>query len=84
MDCRIIIKNKKMKKYITTVSSIKVLVLSFLITLSTPVSAQADLPDAPDDTVAASIDGYIWVMALIGLTFVFLKMRNYIKQTNIL
>lgn len=35
------------------------------------------------DTPAAPIDDYVWVLAFIGLAFVFLKVRNYAKQTNL-
>ena len=69
MDCRIIKKTEKMKKYIKTVSFSKITVLVFML-FTTLVSAQEDLPDAPDDTTVLPIDGYVWVVALIGLVFV--------------
>ena len=48
----------------------------------------AQLPGAEDnnggleepDTPAAPIDGYGWVLATIGLLFVFLKLRAIYKQ----
>lgn len=56
---------------------------SIIITLlSTPIFAQADPGDDPEP-IAAPIDGYVWVLALIGLTFVFLKLRAYNKQANL-
>jgi hypothetical protein len=83
MDCRIIKKTEKMKKYITTVSFAKITVFLFMLFTSL-VSAQTVLPDAPDDTTTgAPIDDYVWVLALIGLAFVFHKLRNYPKQTTL-
>jgi hypothetical protein len=70
-----------MKKYITTVSFAKITVFVFLL-FSTLVQAQTDLPDAPEDTTPAPIDDYVWVLALIGLVFVFLRFRALIKQAN--
>ncbi|TDD94095.1 hypothetical protein [Flavobacterium cellulosilyticum] len=35
-----------------------------------------------DTTPVAPIDDYVWVLALIGLAFVFIKLRNYTRQTN--
>jgi hypothetical protein len=70
-----------MKKYITTVSFAKITVFVFLL-FSTLLSAQTDLPDAPDDTTPAPIDDYVWVLALIGLVFVFLRFRTMVKQAN--
>lgn len=83
MDCRII-KTEKMKKYITTVSFIKVLVLFFMVTLTTTLSAQTDLPDAPADTPAAPIDGYVLVLAAIGLVYVFLRIKTFSTKENCL
>ena len=34
-------------------------------------------PDTP-----APIDGYVWVLAAIGLLFVFIKIRSLVKQAN--
>lgn len=71
-----------MKKYITTVSFAKISVLIFMMMFSTILSAQTDLPDVPEDTPAAPIDDYIWVLALVGLIFVFLRFRALAKQRN--
>lgn len=35
------------------------------------------------DTPAAPIDGYIWVLALVGLIFVFIKLRTFYHQGNV-
>ena len=70
-----------MKKYIKTVSFSKITVLVFML-FTTLVSAQEDLPDAPDDTTVLPIDGYVWVVALIGLVFVFLRFRIFVNQEN--
>jgi hypothetical protein len=48
----------------------------------------AQLPGAEDnngglegaETPVAPIDGYVWVLATIGLTYVFLKLRAIYKQ----
>ena len=70
-----------MKKYITTVSFAKITVFVFML-FTTLVNAQTDLPDAPVDEPAAPIDGYVWVLALIGLVYVFLRVRAFTKQEN--
>lgn len=80
MDCRIILKREKMKKNITAISLLcKVLVLVFMMTLSTTANAQTDLPDEPDDVPAAPIDDYIPVLFVIGIAlggYVFSKKRK--------
>lgn len=81
MDCRIIKKTEKMKKYINTVSFAKISVLVFML-FSTLVNAQADLPEAPDDTAAAPIDDYIGILMLLGLLYVFLRLRAFAKLAN--
>ncbi|NDP26127.1 MAG: hypothetical protein GZ087_01685 [Flavobacterium sp.] len=63
-----------MKKYRNTVPFAKITVL-FSMLFTTLVTAQEVLPDAPDDTVTAPIDNYVWVLALIGLVFVFLRFK---------
>lgn len=68
-----------MKKYINTVSFAKIAVLFFML-FTILVNAQEELPDAPDDTIAAPIDDYVWVLAFVGLVFVFFKLRIFIKQ----
>ena len=71
-----------MKKYINTDFFAKITVLVFML-FSTLVNAQEDLPDAPDDTSVAPIDDYVWVLALVGLFFVFHKLRTFSKQGSI-
>ena len=34
------------------------------------------------DTPAAPIDDFVWVLALIGLFYVFLKVKSFVKQAN--
>jgi hypothetical protein len=71
-----------MKKYITTVSFAKIAVLVFVL-FTTLVNAQTDLPVAPEDEPAAApIDGYVWVLAAIGLIYVFLRIQAFAKQEN--
>ena len=80
MDCRIINKIEKMKKYLNTVSFAKITVFVFML-FTTLVSAQTDLPEETDDvTGAAPIDGYVWVLAALGLIYVFLRIRAFAKQ----
>jgi hypothetical protein len=55
----------------------------FLICINTAFSA--DPPDFDDDVVdapATPIDGYIWVLAAIGLVYVFLRLRTFAKESN--
>jgi hypothetical protein len=71
-----------MQKYITTVSFAKIAVLVFVL-FTTLVNAQTDLPDAPEDEPAAApIDNYVWVLAAIGLVYVFLRIQAFAKQKN--
>jgi hypothetical protein len=84
MDCRIKYKEKKMKntnKISTIINTTLVWVVVLLLSI-TRVSAQADLPDEPVDEPAAPIDGYILVLALIGLVYVFLRIRAFTKEGN--
>jgi hypothetical protein len=67
-----------MKKYITTVSFAKIAVLAFVL-FTTLVNAQTDLPDAPEDVPTAPIDDYVWVLALLGLIYVFQRFRGLPK-----
>lgn len=53
----------------------------FISLLSNPIYAQADPGDDPD-AVAAPIDGYVWVLAAIGLVYVFLRVRAFVQQEN--
>ena len=69
-----------MKKYIVQVSFTKITVLVFML-LTTLVNAQTDLPDAPEDEPAAApIDGYLLFLAVIGLIYVFLRVRTLTGQ----
>jgi hypothetical protein len=87
VDCRIILKIEKMKKYINTVSLTKISVWIYVMLLSTSaLFAQGitPVPDAPVDAdpIAAPIGDYIWVLALIGLVFAFMKVRAIVLQAN--
>lgn len=64
-----------MKKIFLIVASI------FITLLSNPVLAQED-PGADPDVPAAPIDDYVWVLAVIGLVYVFLKVRAFALQGN--
>lgn len=84
MDCRIILKREKMKNIYKVFTKVnKSLVWVFVMLLSsTSVLAQETLPDAPVDAPAAPIDGYVWVLATIGLVYVILRVRAFAKQGN--
>lgn len=51
----------------------------FITLLSNPILAQADPGDDPDP-VATPIDSYVWVLAAIGLVYVFLRVRAFAQQ----
>lgn len=68
---------KNIYKVSTMVNKTLVWVVVMLLTIHSAF-AQDDptaLPDAPDDTAATPIDGYVWVLALIGLLYVFLRFK---------
>jgi len=82
MDCQLIKKTVKMKKYISTISFTKITLLVFML-FSTLVNAQTDLPEAPlDEPAAAPIDGYVLVLAAVGFVFVFFRLRALMSQEN--
>ena len=63
-----------------------IIICSIVITLvSNPIFAQADPGDDPE-APGAPIDDYVWVLALMGILFVFLTFRaiqnNKIKNLN--
>lgn len=53
----------------------------FISLLSNPIFAQADPGDDPEP--AAPIDGYVWLLAAVGLVYVFYKVRAFATQANI-
>ena len=65
-----------MKKIFLIVASI------FIALVSNPIFAQPADPGADPEPAAAPIDGYVWVLALIGLVFVFLRVRAFTKAGN--
>jgi hypothetical protein len=72
---------KNINKITTIINKTLVWVVVMMLSIS-KVCAQTDLPDEPDDTTAAPIDGYVWVLAAIGLVYVFLRFRAYALQQN--
>lgn len=55
----------------------------FISLVSSPVFAQETLTgpgEEIDSAVVAPIDDYVWVLALVGLLFVFLKFRDVYKR----
>lgn len=72
---------KNTDKISTIVNKNLVWVVVMMLSIST-MSAQTDLPDAPVDAPAAPIDGYVWVLATVGLVYVFQRVRAFAKQGN--
>lgn len=72
---------KNINKISTIINKTLVWVVVMLFSITT-VNAQTDLPDAPVDEPAAPIDGYVWVLAMLGLVYVLLKVRAFTKQGN--
>jgi hypothetical protein len=66
-----------MKKIFLIVASI------FITLLSHPVLAQLEEPGDDPDVPAAPIDDYIWVLAAIGLVYVFFKVRAFALRANL-
>ena len=88
MDCRIIKKIEKMKninKISTTINKTLVWVTVFTLSITSAFAQEpTDLPGAPvDEPAAAPIDAYVLVLALIGLCFVFLRIRTFVQQENL-
>ena len=72
---------KNINKISTIINKTLVWVVVMLLSITT-VNAQTDLPDAPVDEPAAPIDGYVWVLAMLGLVYVFLRVSAFTKQGN--
>ena len=45
-------------------------------------TGDAGLEGGGDTTPGAPIDGYVWVLAAIGLVYVFLRLRAFAQQEN--
>lgn len=60
--------------------SIYILTSLFMLLLTGPIFAQEDPGADPDP--AAPIGDYVWVLAAIGLIFVFLKMRSIVPADS--
>lgn len=73
---------KNTDKISTKVNKTLVWGVVMMLSIST-LSAQTDLPDAPEDTTPVPIDDYVLVLALIGLLYVFLRIQAFVKQGNI-
>ena len=62
------------------------IVFSLIITLTMATSMLAQFDDPgfghDGDPGAAPINDYIWVLALVGLTFAFFIMKKYAKQLS--
>ena len=63
-------KNNVLKYYIATFY-----LCSTFVMFADPGTGSDGDPMENPDTAAAPIDDYVWVLALIGLVFVFLKFR---------
>ena len=53
----------------------------FITLVSNPIFAQADPGDDPEPA-ATPIGDYVWVLAVIGLVYVFFRLRAFIKEAN--
>ena len=69
-------------------NNIKKIIVFCLITLSS-LNSFAQLPGSQNDTSnlesgdpAAPIDGYVWVLAAIGLVYFFLRVRAFAQLGN--
>jgi hypothetical protein len=72
---------KNINKISTIINKTLVWVVVMILSIST-VNAQEDLPDAPVDEPAAPIDGYVWVLALIGVVYVFFRLKTLVENSN--
>lgn len=72
---------KNINKISTIINKTLVWVVVMLLSITT-VNAQTDLPEAPVDEPAAPIDGYVWVLALIGLVYVFFRLRAMVENPD--
>ena len=52
-----------------------IMVSTFISLLSTPIFAQLEDPGDDPDAPAASIDSYLWVVAIVCLIYVFIRLR---------
>lgn len=64
--------------------SIYILTSLFLVIFTNPIFAQLADPGEtdPGEPTAAPIDDYVLFLALIGLLYVFLRIRTFAKQGN--
>lgn len=59
--------------------SIYILASLLIMLFTSSIFAQAEPGDDPDPA-AAPIDDYLWVLVLMGLLYVFLKLRAFFHQ----
>ena len=74
-----------MKKYINRVSFAKIIILVFVLFTTLVSATEGDLealPVAPDDISAAPIDDYVLILALTGIMYVILRIRDFAQQAN--
>jgi hypothetical protein len=57
-----------------------IMVSIFISLLSTPIFAQLEDPGDDPDAPAASIDSYLWVLAIVGLIYVLIRLRAFYTQ----
>jgi hypothetical protein len=69
-----------MKKYFNKYYNTFFLLFSNFV-LFAQVGNENDTNDLENaDTLAAPINDYLWVLALVGLVFVFIKLKSYSRQ----
>jgi hypothetical protein len=71
-------KNNVLKYYITAVFFCS----TFIMFAQDPGNGSTGDPLEGSDPVGAPIDGYLWVLAAIGLVYVFFRLRAFIQQEN--
>jgi len=70
-------KNNVLKYYIAALY-----ICSTFVTFAQEPGTDAEGGGLETDDVAAPIDGYVWVLATIGLVYVFLRIRAFAKHSN--
>ena len=71
-----------MKNYLLKYYIAALYICSTFVTFAQEPGTDAEGGGLETDDVAAPIDGYVWVLATIGLVYVFLRIRAFAKHSN--